>query len=678
MHSARGGRLVLAVTLTGGIGLCQQAVAGDVTQLEAIGVTAAGQATSQRDLAGTLGDRGASVDIITAEDIRETGATTLTQALEVLAPGVYVQPQAGGRAGAGSISLLGGDEREFVMLLDGVRIEPRTFFGTHLNINPQHIERIEVLKDGQSLFYGSNAMVGVINFVTKDFDYAEQGEFMGEAGRSLGERSQEELNLGGHANLDVGDHRFQVFGSQNRGINEPFDSDRLEFPEGAPNAYEGSLQNLGFKYRYDLSDSERIDLHVQRNELREDGLPTGFGDPSEQLVNDRRTQQDIAMLQWERQVDSARSMSLRAFWNEQEGDRREVDLDNGDAVYTRGGNLSRDYGLHGMTDFPALAGHWTVGAEASRHEGYNLGDATLSNPGYDPETSLDPFVQYRPDIAFLPRTDVSVGARYNHNDRTDSAAIWQLMVRHRMTSNVDVRATAGTAFQVPRAVDTVDAERDVVGASDLDPESSIGGNIGLEGRAVPGLDVPASWSVSAFWREITDRIDDEEEGDDVLRVFNVDDPTITRGVEGQFAVRPLPQWSVRFNATYVEAYMDNDPDQEQLDDIPRFFARAQLGWDAAQAQRGARLSGVYTGPVYDTLSDEAGGRQNYGGRMRVDASAFQFFDERHDQRLGVRVENVFDTDVPVAIDETEIGGELRRYDQYAAPRNVTLTYSQNF
>ncbi|HEY8572214.1 TonB-dependent receptor domain-containing protein [Phenylobacterium sp.] len=77
-----------------------------------------------------------------------------------------------GGPGVQTVSLRGlGDQRTLV-LLDGRRLGPAGVRGTvgpvDLNVIPQSIiERIEILKDGASSIYGSDAVAGVVNFITK-------------------------------------------------------------------------------------------------------------------------------------------------------------------------------------------------------------------------------------------------------------------------------------------------------------------------------------------------------------------------------------------------------------------------------------------------------------------------------------------------------------------------------
>ncbi len=124
------------------------------------------------------------IQIITAEDIRRSGQTTVAQLLRELpinAAGGLTELSGSGSfsAGAATASLRGLGSSATLVLLNGRRIAPYGLadpnFGqasaVNLNAIPlDAVERIEILKDGASAIYGSEAIAGVINIILrKDF-----------------------------------------------------------------------------------------------------------------------------------------------------------------------------------------------------------------------------------------------------------------------------------------------------------------------------------------------------------------------------------------------------------------------------------------------------------------------------------------------------------------------------
>lgn len=111
---------------------------------------------------------GSKVDIVTREQIERAGpGADVTRVMQMFIPGLYVAPK-NGPFDYGTYSLLGGRNDDTLILLDGVRLNNRLYGGLYLDTLPANaIERIEVLKGGQSLLFGTQAVSGVINIVTR-------------------------------------------------------------------------------------------------------------------------------------------------------------------------------------------------------------------------------------------------------------------------------------------------------------------------------------------------------------------------------------------------------------------------------------------------------------------------------------------------------------------------------
>lgn len=74
----------------------------------------------------------------------------------------------GGLGRLSTVSIRGASAEQVVVLVDGVRVNPASGGGVDLSsIPPAHIERIEVIRGGDSAFFGDAAIGGVVNIVTK-------------------------------------------------------------------------------------------------------------------------------------------------------------------------------------------------------------------------------------------------------------------------------------------------------------------------------------------------------------------------------------------------------------------------------------------------------------------------------------------------------------------------------
>ena len=113
------------------------------------------------------------VQVVTQQDIKRSGATSVTdliQSLPVMQGFTSIADSVGGSGGGiTTASLHDVGEQYTLVLLNGRRVAPSDS-GTTIDLNSiplAAIERIEVLTDGASALYGSDAIAGVVNFILK-------------------------------------------------------------------------------------------------------------------------------------------------------------------------------------------------------------------------------------------------------------------------------------------------------------------------------------------------------------------------------------------------------------------------------------------------------------------------------------------------------------------------------
>lgn len=165
--------------------------------LEEVRVVGSRLDTSRDDSTYTL-------TVIDSETLRALQPESALDALR-LVPGLYAQEPAG-RAAPTSLFLRGADPNYTLVMIDGVPLNDPTnsrggsFDVSSLDVNA--FERIEVIRGPSSAVYGSDALAGVINFVTSPRNVSR-----GVAGRvSLG--TDDDYNAGARAILPVSDNGY--------------------------------------------------------------------------------------------------------------------------------------------------------------------------------------------------------------------------------------------------------------------------------------------------------------------------------------------------------------------------------------------------------------------------------------------------------------------------------------
>ncbi len=159
------------------------------------------------------------VEIITREEIQRTGKPNIAEVLRQLPinTGSYNEQAANSFApGAAGISLRGLGQKATLVLLNGRRTASYGFAqnlqDTFVDLNSiptSAVERVEILKDGASAIYGSDAIAGVVNIILRK-DYQGLEATIG-GGRSEGKNEYNANIVGGFG--DLSRDKFNVFGS---------------------------------------------------------------------------------------------------------------------------------------------------------------------------------------------------------------------------------------------------------------------------------------------------------------------------------------------------------------------------------------------------------------------------------------------------------------------------------
>ena len=201
------------------------------TEIEEIVVTGTRIARTPEELAGNL-------TVLDGDFIRASGEATLERVLRQLPQNANPTAERFGSnlntvqnfTGASTVNLRGLGSESTLILVDGKRIGHSGFLGgvTDVSTIPlSMVERIDVLLDGASAIYGSDAVGGVINIITRkdyqgielDLNYSQPSdgsydEWFGtiSGGFLLGEtRIRASYNHSGHSGLDGADRQATLF-----------------------------------------------------------------------------------------------------------------------------------------------------------------------------------------------------------------------------------------------------------------------------------------------------------------------------------------------------------------------------------------------------------------------------------------------------------------------------------
>ncbi|MBP7653820.1 TonB-dependent receptor plug domain-containing protein [Candidatus Dependentiae bacterium] len=140
-----------------------------------------------------LSEASVAISVISAEEIKVSGCQSIAEVLRMV-PGVYVQETTGGQQDvairgminvpkqAGALAVY---SRNILVMIDGRSYFNDIFGGTFwefLPVTVDDIERIEVVRGPSSALFGANAVTGVINIITKDFQNTKEFGFTASLG----------------------------------------------------------------------------------------------------------------------------------------------------------------------------------------------------------------------------------------------------------------------------------------------------------------------------------------------------------------------------------------------------------------------------------------------------------------------------------------------------------------
>ncbi len=566
------------------------AIQPNTIQLDAIVVTAGKRKEPVSDIP-------AHVTIIDSQDIQAAAGTSITDVLAREA-GITIRSTFGNDKQA-VVDLRGmGDTAasNVVVMVDGLVLNSPDQSGPSLSSIPlEQISRIEIVRGAGSVVYGSGAVGGVINIITKKAGDAPAAEVYS----SYGSHKTYENRL----SLDRRIKNAAV--NLNAGWQ---DSDGYR-----DNGF-FRKKDVTAKAGYDFTDRFSVNLYGAYYEdeyglpgpvSREDIDSTSRRKKTNYPEDDGETQEAKARLELDIDLDKWGALSVKRGYLSRENryimgfspqiprsdqeDKIDEDTRQLDLSYVK------YYSMGGMPQMIQM------GLDHYETEYYR--ESRPDGPRENSETeSTGVFINNQ--WAVFQDVKLNAGARYNHYKgrfRTDERKLFDdkkywvngaadssdwdnpayaLGMTWALTPATSIFTSFATSFRIPNVDEFAECE------DGLEPQEGRHMEIGARHWMGPFL----SFTVSVF--DI--RIDDEIYYSDINR--NYDDTTIRQGVEWDITVYPHDDLRLWGNYTYTDAEFDRQNTTVPL--VPAHSASAGLHWRIVPALSLA-LSGTYTGSRYD-------------------------------------------------------------------------------
>jgi outer membrane cobalamin receptor len=413
-----------------------------------------------------------SVTVITADDIEKSGATNVGDVISTTA-GATVTDY--GPLGAlQSLELRGSTYQQVLVLLDGMRLNSGSAGGYDLSELPvplDSIERIEIVRGPASALYGSDAMGGVVNIITKKptKEFTTLTGALGADGYSLaslynsGKDGNTYYSLSYSKEHSSGFHHLHNYGDQ---------------------------YNTGIKLGYDFNAASSIEASA-------DFLTKHIGVPgSDQLASPLARQDNrelVTGVQYKDRLSKAVDFNVRVYQTEEHLGYEDPDIATLDYSTDRSTTSGAEVQLNWLIgSFSVL----TIGAEGRND---NLLDSSAGT--HDASLSAE-YIQE--EINFGDSFILILGDRYDKHSEYGSKWSPKASARYlNAGSGTIIRASIGNSFRAPTLNDLyfIDAFGDH-GNPDLRPESAVE----YEGGIEQPLGAGNSIKFTAFNRRVHDLI----------------------------------------------------------------------------------------------------------------------------------------------------------------------------
>jgi len=550
-----------------------------------------GPGTAQEGAAGADSIAGApaytignAVSVVSGEELRARQVRHAGEALRSL-PGVSVS-RGGGFGNFTQVRIRGAEGNHTLVLIDGIEAN-NTADGEFdfSNLSAEEIERIEVIRGPMSGLYGSNAVGGVVNIVTRRGRGPLAATLRTERG-SLGTRDGLARVGGGSeaAHFSAAYHWRGTDGFNISPSGEERDGSRLATFAARAGATLLPGVTLDFTLR-----------HSDKNADRD-----GFGGPAGTLgtaVDDLSTLEHRVLLagtalRWEA-LDGRLAQELRANRNS----TITSDLDRSPFPgYSK--NVSE-------TDKLAYLATWRLDLPGVPVKSAFSGRVEKEEERFTPQgTFADGLERQRGRMAytgewrggFLDRLFLTAGIRRDDNDNFQDFTTWRAAASL-LLPEVFLRphASVGTAVKLPTMFEQFGTSPFFVPNPNLTQEESFGWDWGAEVSLLGGLLV---LDATYFRASLTDKIDGTAPGPrpGTFTSVNLPGESERKGVELSARARLAPGLVLSAAYTYTDA---RRPDGEREVRRPPHTGRADLAYTFAGGRGTASVGAVYNGSMND-------------------------------------------------------------------------------
>jgi iron complex outermembrane receptor protein len=471
-----------------------------------------------------------AVQVITADDIRRSGATRIAEALRLASNLQVAQLSSDGWAvsARGFNSALA---NKLLVMIDGRSIYSPLFAGTFWEAHDvplYDVERIEIISGPGGTLWGANAVNGVINIITRPASDSQGLLLRAGGGNEL--RGAGALRYGGAIGESA---HYRFYGQQAQ-------RDGVKFSNGMDARNGSEIGQAGFRMDWKVSQLDAITLQGDANESRTD----------QAVLDDAVARSENVLARWTRSLSGSDSLQLQAYY---------------DRAYRLSPGAYRDQlnvvDAELQHQFRAGSAHNVVWGLTYRHiRDHFTGAAFSMDPADVSLRRIGGFAQ--DEITLTPdRLYLTLGAKAEDNEYTDVE--WQpsVSLAWRFHPNRLLWGSVSRAVRTPSRLDTAldNGTRSpfTLGNENMRSENLVAYELGLKTQPARST----SLSIATYYNDYED-----------LRSFERVNPAsaiplmVSNGLEGRsygaeltVEYRPGTRWRLWGGYSYLDLDLDRKP-----------------------------------------------------------------------------------------------------------------------
>ncbi len=539
-----------------------------------------------------LNDTPVRTEVVSRHELDRIHARSLKEALENV-PGLQLR-EIHGKSGY-EASLQGLSSDQLLILIDGMPLAASTGSSVDLNqLAVADIERIEIIKGAASAQYGSSAMGGVINIITRQAEAGLRSTLSYDAGsygkQNIGERTSDIAQHHASASLEGGNQTLKARLSADVRNNQGFDANPSTWVRQGDDSertqYAGQLT-------WRIQDGAFLAAEVQQ-----------FKENDKQWLHQENNRFSNKYESIERQRFNV--AGGYAFANGGQFTAKSlIERYQSDSYKQNLGYVPFDVRAMSVdTDFVSLQWdlpstflgmtrhQWQIGSDLRRERltQFKDGVAEIGRSGQAERENDEVFVQ--DDYFFSENGELVLGLRVQNDSDFGLHSSPKAALKYRIFEAHDqqvlLRASVGTGYRVPNlkeryyTFDHSSIGYVVLGNPDLNPETSVSYQAGVLWQ----ISAQHSVDINAFYNDIQDLIQTDKNsfgtvnGAAAYRYQNIDSAQ-TYGIESLYQQQLLDFLRVNFSHTYTQA--KNKTTGEKLTQKPEHIARVGLDMQLTNA-----------------------------------------------------------------------------------------------